>query len=129
METVDDEQKLIHRIKFVLFLVLQIPSILTYIFIFIFFLTHQNLLRIRQNQALLILFIVNFIQVSCDLPMVIHFNYLGRVSPATPGYCTWWTFLEYTLNAAGEMLMAIISIQRHIFIFQIHLLNNRFYRY
>jgi hypothetical protein len=61
--------------------------------------------------------------------MVIHFNRLGRVSPATPGYCTWWTFFEYTLDVQSEMLMAAISIQRHMFIFQIHLLNVRLYRY
>jgi hypothetical protein len=129
IETFNDEKQVLHRVKFVLLLVLQIPSILISIFIFIFFLTHRALIHIRQNQALLILFVINFIQVTCDLPMVIHFYQLGRISPATPGYCTWWTFLEYTLNAAGEMLMATISIQRHIFIFRPQLLNIRLYRY
>jgi hypothetical protein len=61
--------------------------------------------------------------------MVIDFNRLGRVSPATPSYCTWWTFLEYTLNGAGEMLMATISIQRHILVFQGNLFNVRLYLY
>jgi hypothetical protein len=75
------------------------------------------------------LLMVNFIQVTFDLPMVIHFYRLGRVSPATAGYCTWWTFLEYTLNGSGEMLMATISIQRHILIFQPHTLNSRLRRF
>jgi hypothetical protein len=92
-------------------------------------LTHQNLFHIRQNQGLLILIVVNFIQVTFDLPMVIHFNRLGRVSPATAGYCTWWTFFEYTFNGASEMLMATISIQRHILIFHTYMFNVRFYRY
>jgi hypothetical protein len=129
MNTFDDDRYILHHVKFIIFLLLQIPSILISIFIFIFFWTHKNLLRIRQNQGLVLLFVVNFIQISFDLPMIIHFNHLGRISPATPDYCTWWTFLEYTLNAAGEMLMATISIQRHIFIFRIHIFNIRSYRY
>ena len=103
IEITDDEKFVLHRVKFVLLLVLQIPSILISISIFIFFLTHRALFRVRQNQALLILLLVNFIQVSFDLPMDIHFNRLGRVSPATPGYCTWWTFFEFTLNVASEI--------------------------
>ena len=129
VETIDDEKFVLHRVKFFLLLVLQISSILISISIFIFFLTHRALFRVRQNQALLLLLVVNFIQASFDLPMVIHFNPLGRVSPATPRYCTWWTFLEYTLIVASEMLMATISIQRHILIFRAQLLNNRLYRY
>ena len=125
----DEEKFVLHRVKFFLLLVLQIPSIIISLSIFIFCLTHQNLFRARQYQALQILLVVNFIQVTFDLPMVIHFYNLGRVSPATSGYCTWWTFLEYTLNGAGEFLMATISVQRHILIFQAHILNTRLYRY
>ena len=54
IETVTDEQFVLHRVKFVLLLVLQIPSILISVSIFIFFLTHRALFRVRQNQALLI---------------------------------------------------------------------------
>ncbi|UJR38532.1 hypothetical protein I4U23_031200 [Adineta vaga] len=61
--------------------------------------------------------------------MVIHFNRLGRVSPATNAYCKWWTFLEYTLNGAGEMLMATISIQRHIIVFNAGAFKIRSFRY
>jgi hypothetical protein len=129
METFKDEKYVLHRVKFYLLLALQIPSILLSLLIFMFFFTHRALVRVCQNQALLLLLVVNFVQVSFDLPMVIHFNRLGRVSPATSAYCTWWTFLEYTLNGAGEMLMATISIQRHILIFQGNTFNVRLYRY
>lgn len=119
----------IHRAKFVLFLIFQIPSLILSILFFIYFFKHRNIMFIRQNQGLLILMIINFLQVSIDMSMVIHFNRLGYVSPATPIYCTWWTFLEYTFFVGGEMVMSVISIQRHIFVFKTNLFNNRLYLY
>ena len=127
--TIDNgENSVSNRVKFFVLLLLQIPSILLCLSIFVFFLTHRALLRISQNHALQLLIVVNFIQVTCDLPMVIHYYQLGRISPATPGYCTWWTFLEWTLNATSELLMVTISLQRHIFIFHAHLFRVRLYR-
>ncbi|CAF3420822.1 unnamed protein product [Rotaria sp. Silwood1] len=48
---------------------------------------------------------------------------MNRVSPATSIYCTWWTFIDYTLCSTGEFLMATISIQRHMLIFHGQLLR------
>ena len=64
--------------------------------------------------------------------MVAHFHYFGRVKPSTSAYCTWWTFFQCTLSVSNEFLMALISIQRHILIFNSHLLRiriKRFYLY
>ncbi|CAF1464636.1 unnamed protein product [Adineta ricciae] len=127
--TFQDEKFVLHRVKFTILLTLQIPAILLSLLIFFYFFTHRTILHIRQNQALFLLLIINFIQLTFDLPMIIHFNRLGYVSPTKSSYCTWWTFLEYILNAASEMLMATISIQRHILIFHSNLFNNRLNRY
>ena len=127
--TFKEDKYIVHRVKFALYLILEIPSILISLLIFIFFLTHQTAVRIRQNQAPLLLLIVNFVQMTMNLPMVIHYNRLGHISPATVTYCIWWEFIEYTLNASGEILMSIISIQRHLLIFHGYLFHNRFYRY
>ncbi|UJR38533.1 hypothetical protein I4U23_031201 [Adineta vaga] len=124
-----DEKHIMHQVKFAILLTLQIPSLVLSLLILIFFSIHRSILRARQNQALFVLLIINFIQVTFDLPMVIHYNHLGRVSPATHAYCTWWTFLEYTLNGAGEMLMATISIQRHIIVFNAGAFKIRSFRY
>lgn len=123
------DKTVLHRVKFTVLLALQIPSILICISLFYYFITHRALLHNRCNQALQILLVVNFIQVTCDLPMVIHFYQLGQISPATSGYCTWWTFLEYTLNGANEFLMATISVQRHVLIFHSPSLNDRLKRW
>ena len=129
METSEDDKTVLYRVKFFILLGLQIPSIILILFIFTFFYIHRTLLNVLQNQSLLFLLIVNFLSVSADLPMLISFYHLGRVSPATAAYYTWWTFFEYSLNLISELLMATISIQRHILIFHAHILHNRFKRF
>jgi len=130
MVPLEKEDKIVlHRVKFVILLASQIPSIVITLVIFVFLLTHRSQMNIHQNQALLLLLIVNFVALSADLPMPIHFYRTGFVSPATAGYCTWWTFFEYSLNLISELLMAVISIQRHIFVFQPRLLDYRLKRY
>ena len=111
--------------KFIILLTLLTPLIIIYVFIFIYFIKRRFFLKMLQNQALLVLILVNFLQASCDLPMGIHFHYFGRVKPSAPAYRTWWTFFQYTLSVSNEFLMATISIQRHILIFNSHLLQIR----
>lgn len=125
MVPLEKEEIVLHRINFFILLVSQIPSIVITLLIFVFFHTHCGQMHIDQNQALLLLLIVNFIALTADLPMPIHFYRTGFVSPATASYCTWWTFFEYSLNLISELLMAVISVQRHIFIFQPRLLDHR----
>jgi len=129
MDTLTNERYLIHRIKFCIALTLQIPAIIICLLIFTFFILHQRILRKLQHQALLLLFIVNFIQLTLNLPMAIDFYRLNRINPPTITYCKWWTFLQSTLDAANEFLVTTIAIQRHILIFQSALLNVRRTRY
>ncbi|CAF0765959.1 unnamed protein product [Adineta steineri] len=128
-ELVNNDKFVLHRVKFIILISLQIPSIIISLLIFIFFITCHTRLNVYQNQAILFLLIVNFFLLSVDLPMPIHFYFLNYVTPATAGFCTWWTFFEYSLNLTSELLMAVISIQRHILIFQPSLLNTRFMRF
>jgi len=129
MDTLTNERYLIHRIKFCIALTLQIPAIIICLLIFTFFILHQRILRKLQHQALLLLFIVNFIQLTLNLPMAIDFYRLNRINPPTITYCKWWTFLESTLDVTNEFLVTTIAIQRHILIFQSALLNVRRTRY
>jgi hypothetical protein len=128
LENLNDDKVILYRIKFLVLLILQIPSVVLYFFIFIYFATHRSVLKNPQHQAVLLLLFVNFLEASCDLPMVIHFYYIGHVSPATAAYCTWWTFFEYTLSVSSEYLMATISIQRHMLIFNGHIVRIKYKR-
>ncbi|CAF1052241.1 unnamed protein product [Rotaria sordida] len=129
MEIFEDNKFVLHRIKFFILIILQISAIVISLLIFAFFITHRAILNILQNQALLALIIVNFVELVADLSMPISFYYLGYVKPATNGYCIWWTFFEYNLHLISELLVATISIQRHILIFQANIFHNRFKRF
>ncbi|CAF1513861.1 unnamed protein product [Adineta ricciae] len=128
-EIFNENKYVLHRIKFFILILLEIPAVLISLLIFIFFRTHRSRLKIRQNGSICLLLIVNFIKLSTDIPMTIHFFYFHYVIPAISTYCTWWTFLAYSLSSICEFLTAIISIQRHILIFQPHLLQMRLKRY
>jgi hypothetical protein len=52
-EPFENDKLVLHRAKFVILLVLQIPSIIISLLIFVFFLTHRAPLNVPQNQALL----------------------------------------------------------------------------
>jgi hypothetical protein len=122
-----DEKFILHQVKFWLILLLQIPAIVLSLLIFIFLLKHRTILRTLQNQILCIL-LVNFIQLSFDLPLPFRFYHLGYVSPANPKFCSFWTFFEFTLYATSEFLVATMPIQRHMLIFNGHILRIRWKR-
>jgi hypothetical protein len=119
------DEYLIHRVKFYLVLSLQIPAIVLFLCIFAFFITNRIHLRKLQNQALIVLFIVNFIQLTLNIPLLLHFLRLNRISPAKSTYCKFWMFVEYTLDAINEFLVAIMCIQRHTLVFRPNLFHIR----
>ncbi|CAF1675034.1 unnamed protein product [Rotaria magnacalcarata] len=125
MKTFEDSKFVLHRTKFFILITLQIPAIIISLLIFAFFIKHRTTLNALQNQALLILLIVTFVELVADLPMPINYYYLGYVSPATPSYCNWWTFFEYSIHLISELLMATISIQRHALIFSPNIFQSR----
>jgi hypothetical protein len=129
METFENNKFLLHRIKFAILLPLEILAMMLSIVIFIFFYKHRTVLRTSQSHSLLLLLVVNFIQLVGGVPLTLHFYRLGYVSPATSIYCTWWTFFEYTIYAVSEFILATISVQRHMIIFNAHLLRIRWKRY
>ena len=107
----------IHRVKFFLLLSFEVPAYFLSLLIFVFFLKNPRISHISHNQALFILLIVNFIQLSVTLPLNLHFYAIGTVNPATPKFCQWWIFIEFTLYSVSEYLMATISVQRHMLVF------------
>ncbi|UJR19177.1 hypothetical protein I4U23_022307 [Adineta vaga] len=125
LEVVGNSKFIFYRIKFTILLLLQISSIIVSIFIFIYFAKHRTSLKASQNHGLFVLLMVNSIQLVFDIPLSLSFYIHGYVSPPVPSYCIWWTFFEYIIYASSEYLIAIISLQRHIFIFYHNLLRKR----
>ncbi|CAF1109046.1 unnamed protein product [Adineta ricciae] len=128
IETFVYTKYVLHRTKFSILLLLQVPAIILSLLIFIFFAKNPTIRQAPHNRALIILLIVNFMQLSLTLPLNLHFYSQGYVNPATPTYCTWWTFIEFTFYVTSEYLMATISVQRHMLVFNSHVLNIRWMR-
>ena len=128
IEAVHYQMWILYRVKFSLLFTLAIPTFFLSLLIFYFFLKNRAISQVPQNYALLILLVVNFIQLSVLTPFSIHFYALGSVHPATPFYCTLWTFLLSILYVISEYLMATISIQRHMLVFHSHVLRIRWMR-
>lgn len=128
VETFEDQKFVLHRIKFSVLLALQIPAFVLSLLIFFFFTKNRTMAKAPHNRALLILLCVNFIQLAFMLPLSLQYYFLGYISPASPIYCTWRTFIEYTLYVTSEYLMATISVQRHMLVFNGHLLRIRWIR-
>lgn len=128
MDASGNDKALLHRIKFIFMFTLQILALLFSLVIFLFFIKHRAPLKAAQNHGLLLLLTVNFIQLLFNMPLILHFYELGHVHPSTSLYCTWWTFFEYTIYAVGAYLLAVISLQRHMFIFNQHFLRTTWMR-
>ncbi|CAF2521647.1 unnamed protein product [Rotaria sp. Silwood2] len=125
IETSDYKTFLLNRIKFSLILFLQIPALVLSFVLFTFLKKNHQAKKAPQNYALLILLSVNFIQLSFTLPLNLNFYYHDNVTPATPAYCTGWVYLEFTLCSISEYLMATISVQRHMLVFNRYVLQIR----
>lgn len=117
------------RIKFSLLLSFQIPAYLLSLLIFFFFIKNSRVLAIAHYPAILILLIVNFVQLTVTLPISVLFYSRGHVTPRSPIFCQWWIFIEFSLYSISEYLMATISVQRHMLVFNGHLLRISWIRY
>jgi hypothetical protein len=96
-------------VKFVVFLLLDIPSVLCSLFIFFYFLREQQLRR-WQNHAFASLTICNFLITTIEVPLTLTYFRTGRV-------CFYWIFANYTLSGFSLYLMAVASLERYILIF------------
>ena len=123
LETFLDVKFILHHIKFGVLLLFQIIAIVLSLIILAYFIKHKSFVKNPQNHGILILIAVNFIQLVFDMPNALAFYSRDYIYPNTSNYCTWWTFFAYSIFAISGYLLATISIQRHFFIFNIHILR------
>jgi hypothetical protein len=81
IEVLEDDRSTMYRKKFFISILLQMSAIV---------ITHRTLLKNLRNQALLILFIANFMELLIFIPRFTHSYYFGYINPVTADYCTWY---------------------------------------
>lgn len=118
----------LYRTKFGIILTFQILAIFVSLIIFTFFAKHRTDRNAPQNIVLQVLLSVNFVQLVCSTPLSLYFFYIGRVYPMSAAYCSFWTAFESVLNISSDYLLATMSVQRHMLIFNGNVLRVRWMR-
>ena len=104
-------------VKFWLYLVFLIPSLVCSVFVLSYLLVHRTLRQCLNNHVLIILLIICLICQVTIYPWMLHFYLQHRQWPRTLGFCVVWGFIDWALYVTQVILFAWTSIERHILIF------------
>ncbi|CAF1494157.1 unnamed protein product [Adineta ricciae] len=119
---------LMNEIRFILFLTLQIPSIICSLYIFVQYATRSNLRQSIHHHIVLVLLCSSFLFVAIPVSASEAFFFTATVRPASYLFCSIWTWVHYTTNIANLILMSFSCIERHLLIFRLNPLRTRFRR-
>ncbi|UJR17080.1 hypothetical protein I4U23_003977 [Adineta vaga] len=114
--------ELSRKLTFAGLIILIFPSIICSTFILYLIVKKKTIRRRLHNQFFLCIFLVYFLQITCDLPFAIIYFYHGQVPVLSYQFCTYWFILTSVFNMASVHLNAYLSIERYLLIFYSHFL-------
>ncbi|UJR13188.1 hypothetical protein I4U23_000210 [Adineta vaga] len=117
--------RLLNQIKFGIFLSLQIPSIICSLYLFIQYLSHENLRQSIHNDIIIVLLCSSFLFVLIPLSASEAFFYRSHVQFESDVYCSFWTWIHYSINISNLILMGFACAERHWLIFRLNLMQRR----
>jgi hypothetical protein len=117
-----------HVVRFWLYLLFEVPSIICSIFVLGHLLFHRALRHAIYNHIIILLLFLNLIVQLTDIPWILNYNRLDRVSPATNAFCMTWVFIDEALSITTIILFAWATIERHILIFHDQWVSTRIKR-
>lgn len=106
-----------HLIVFWIFIVIFIPSIFCFCFIFIQIIRKRILKRHIHSHIIFVILVCNFLQVSMEHPIFFSYLYNGTSIVKSDSFCIFWSCLEFFFNGTILMLMCYGSIERYLLIF------------
>ena len=110
-----NETSLTRHIKFYLFSIPLVPSLLCSIYLMICFVRQPNL-RHFPNHVMICIIIIEFADLTLDLiPLALPYFYTGYIYSVS--LCGYWSVGNYGLQAIASWLMAWASIDRYFLIF------------
>ncbi|CAF1104706.1 unnamed protein product [Rotaria sp. Silwood1] len=102
---------------------LLIPSILFSLYIFYWIYRISDLRNRLTNHIILAIFIISFIQTTCEMPFLLEYLRYGHVSFDSYSFCKFWIAFNYSLNTSILFLNSHLSIERYLLIFHHNFLN------
>jgi hypothetical protein len=115
--TDDDALTANDAIKFWLYLVFLIPSLICSLFSLCYLLLHRTLRHALNNHAIIIVLFIGLIYEVTIYPWMLHYYHYRGVWQRTEIFCTFWTFIDWGLYYTQTILFAWATIERHILIF------------
>lgn len=104
-------------LRFWVYLVPLIPSILCSVFVLYHFLMQKALRTAINNHVVILMLSFGLFYEITDIVWYLHFYLTGNPLLATPAFCRVWVFIDGAVYVIIGMLMAWASIERHILIF------------
>ena len=105
------------RIRFWLYLVPLVPSILCSIFVLHRLLVTRALRTAPNNHVVILILSFGLLYEITDVVWYIDFYRMGAPLSATPAFCLTWIFIDVSVYVTITLLMAWASIERHILVF------------
>lgn len=90
---------------------------------------HRIHRKILRDHGFFLLTILSFLYITLDLPFTINSYRLGYDQPRSPFFCRYWYWIDYSIIISSTFLTMIISLQRHMLIFNVGYFNRTFCRY
>ncbi|CAF2969421.1 unnamed protein product [Rotaria sp. Silwood2] len=114
---IDYNESIPSAVKFWLYLILLIPSIICSVFVLCHLLWKRSLRHALHNRAIVIFLFICLIHEITIYPWMLHFYNMEGIWKRTTLFCTVWLFIDCGLYYTQTILFAWATIERHILIF------------
>jgi hypothetical protein len=114
-----------NRIKFGIFLTLQLLTFPCFINAFLQYKYRQKLRKNIAYDVIFLLLFTSFIFVTIVLSFSQAYMYTSYVYPSSDIFCSFWNWFHYSINIINLFLMAFASIERNILIFHPRILRSQ----
>ncbi len=118
-----------NRIKFGIFIVLQILSVICFINVFFRYLYRRKLRQNPSYHVIFLLLLTSFLFVTIAIPLTEAYLFTSYVFPSNDLFCSLWNWFHYSVNIINLFLMGFISIERHLIIFHRQILRKKLSKY
>ena len=121
---IHSEVSLPRPLRFWLMLLVNVPSVICAVCLIAYILINRAQRYALHNHTILLILLIGLPVQLMDINFYLIFFHYGSVLPSTPLVCRLWWLADYGFVCGGLILMAWLSVERHILIFHDRWLSN-----
>ena len=111
------EVSLPRPVRFWLMLLFNVPSVICAVCLVAYITINRAQRHALHNHTILLILLIGLPVQLMDINFYLSFFHFGTVLPSTPIVCRLWWLADYGFVCGGLILMAWLSVERHILIF------------